>query len=69
VRPGSAAELADAIEPLARDPAEREALGAQGYQIYKTRFRWQTIRAQYLDLVRSTLPVAKATRLADAEQR
>jgi spore coat protein SA len=51
VRPGSAAELADAIEPLARDPAKREALGAQGYQIYKTRFRWQTIRAQYLDLV------------------
>jgi spore coat protein SA len=53
VRPGSAAELADAIEPLARDPAKREALGAQGYQIYKSRFRWQTIRAQYLDLVRT----------------
>jgi spore coat protein SA len=51
VPPGSAAELADAIESLARDPAKREALGAQGYQIFKTRFRWETIRAQYLDLV------------------
>jgi spore coat protein SA len=63
VRPGSAAELADAIEPLARDPAKREALGAQGYQIYKTRFRWQTIRAQYLDLVHTPPQNNKAGKL------
>jgi spore coat protein SA len=69
VRPGSAAELADAIEPLARDPAKREELGAQGYQIYKSRFRWQTIRSQYVDLVRNTLPIANATLLANAGQR
>ena len=66
VRPGSAIELADAIEQLARDPAKRKELGAQGYQIYKSRFRWQTIRAQYLSLVRDTLPVANRKRLAPA---
>ena len=69
VRPGSAGELADAIEPLVRDPAKREELGSQGYQIYKSRFRWQTIRSQYVDLVRNTLPIANERQIANTSQR
>jgi spore coat protein SA len=66
VRPGSPTELAHAIETLVTNPAKREEMGAQGYQVYKLRFRWQTIRAQYLDLVCDTVPTVNARRLAHA---
>ena len=58
VRPDSPEELADAIELLVKDPARREELAEQGYQTYRSRYRWQEIRAQYLDLVRQVLPIA-----------
>lgn len=58
VRPGSAEELAEAIETLVKNPARREELAERGYQIYRSRYRWQQIRAQYLELVRQVLPIA-----------
>lgn len=58
VRPGSSAELAEAIEMLVNNPAKREELADQGYQTFRSRYRWQQIRAQYLDLVRQVLPIA-----------
>jgi spore coat protein SA len=58
VRPGSAEDLAEAIETLVKNPARREELAEQGYQIYRSRYRWQQIRAQYLELVRQVLPIA-----------
>jgi spore coat protein SA len=57
VGPDSAEELAQAIEMLVKDPPKREELAERGYQIYRSRYRWQEIRAQYLDLVRQVLPI------------
>jgi spore coat protein SA len=56
VPPSSVVELADAIELLVKNPAMRRDLANQGYQAYKTRFRWQRIRDQYLELVQQVLP-------------
>jgi len=58
VRPDSAEELAEAIELLVKSPARRRELADQGYQIYRSHYRWQEIRTQYLDLVRQVLPIA-----------
>jgi spore coat protein SA len=58
VSPGSAAELADALELLLNNPEERQKLSEQGYQSYKSQFRWQEIRRQYRDLVRQVMPIA-----------
>jgi spore coat protein SA len=58
VRPNSPEELAEAIEMLAKNPARRNELAEQGYEIYRSRYRWPEIRAQYLDLVRQVLPIA-----------
>lgn len=58
VRPGSAEDLAEAIETLVKNPARREELAEQGYQVYRSRYRWQQIRAEYLELVRQVLPIA-----------
>jgi spore coat protein SA len=58
VRPGSSEELADAIEFLVSNPMKRHELAEQGFQAYRSRYRWQHIRSQYRDLVRQVLPVA-----------
>jgi spore coat protein SA len=56
VRPGSATELADAMELLVKNPALRQDVANQGYQAYKSCFRWQQIRGQYLDLIQQAPP-------------
>jgi len=58
IRPGSAAELADAVELLLHDPDKCRELSESGYQSYKSRFRWQLIRGQYLDLVHQVMAIA-----------
>jgi spore coat protein SA len=58
VPPGSAVELADAVELLLNNPEKRQELSEQGYQSYKSQFRWQQIRQQYRDLVRQVMPIA-----------
>jgi spore coat protein SA len=57
VSPGSAAELADALELLLKDPEKRQKLSEQGYQSYRSQFRWQQIRRQYRDLVCQVMPI------------
>ena len=58
VRPGSAEELADVIELLVRNPAKCQELADRGYHAYKSRFRWQQIRNEYLNLVGQMTTVA-----------
>ncbi|MGB9436149.1 MAG: glycosyltransferase family 4 protein [Candidatus Acidiferrum sp.] len=58
VRPGSATALANALESLLENPEKREELAEQGYKSYKSQFRWQEIRRQYLDVVRQWMPMA-----------
>jgi len=58
VPPSSPAELADALQMLLNNPEKRRELSEQGYQSYKSQFRWQQIRRQYRDLVRQVMPIA-----------
>jgi spore coat protein SA len=51
VRPGSAQEIADAIESLLKSPAKREELAQTGYEVFKTHFRWPQIHSEYLKLI------------------
>ena len=44
---GSASDLADALQTLLSNPAERWELGRRGYRSFQQRYRWRTIRAKY----------------------
>ena len=46
VERGSAIELADALQRLAKDPGLRTRLGQQGHTIFRERFTWSIARAQ-----------------------
>ncbi len=52
VRPGSATEIAEAIESLLKNPTKREELAATGYAAFKEHFRWPQVRSEYLKLIR-----------------
>ncbi|HEY0704532.1 MAG TPA: glycosyltransferase family 4 protein [Candidatus Acidoferrales bacterium] len=58
VQPGSAVEIADAIELLLKDAAKRQELADRGYEVYQARFRWPQIRGEYLKLIRQVSPAA-----------
>jgi hypothetical protein len=51
---------------LARDPAKREALGAQGYQIYKT---VSDGKPSAPNIWIWCVPIPKATKLANTQER
>jgi spore coat protein SA len=51
VQPGSAQEIADAIESLLKNPGKREELAQTGYEVFKAHFRWPQIRSEYLKLI------------------
>jgi spore coat protein SA len=51
VEPGSAEQLADAIEKLAFDPALREQMGAQGLASFQKNFTWSVVRHNYENLL------------------
>jgi spore coat protein SA len=53
VQPGSAEQIADAIESLLQNPTKREELAQTGYEVYKTHFRWPQIRREYLKLIQN----------------
>jgi spore coat protein SA len=58
VQPGSAGEIADAIESLLKNTAKRQELADRGYEVYRARFRWPQIRSEYLKLVRQVSSAA-----------
>jgi len=47
IPPDDAGALADAMASLASDPSQREALGAAGRSLVRTRYTWDTIAGQY----------------------
>ncbi len=53
VQPGSADEIADAIESLLQNPAKRDELAQTGYEVYKAHFRWPQIRNEYFRLIQN----------------
>jgi spore coat protein SA len=58
VRPGSATEIAEAIELLLKNPAKREELAATGYAAFKEHFRWPQVRSEYLKLIGQVASIA-----------
>ncbi len=53
VEPGSATQLADAIELLIVDPAKRHQLAEEGYNTFQKRYRWPEIHRRYQQLIDS----------------
>ena len=53
VEPGSAQQLADAIELLINDPAKRRQLAEEGYNSFQKRYRWPEIHRRYQKLIDS----------------
>jgi spore coat protein SA len=58
VQPGSAEEIADAIESLIKNPAKREELAQTGYEVYRAHFRWPQIRRQYSEFIQKVASAA-----------
>jgi spore coat protein SA len=65
----SPGDLAAAIESLVKDANKRRQLGCEGYRVFRKRYRWRRIRAQYHELADSLARAGSETRPALVPQR